>query len=220
MGGPLDGFGRALGRAPDRRVRLLVGAGPEIDVFEMVVLALEGERPLLGPGADDEVMRLVEAVMREGRVGAHRIVLAADAADHAADQPPARDAVDHRVLFGERQRMLADAEGRSDDGELDPRGASRQRRRGDDRRGHDAVGVLVVLVDAEPVEAELLAVFELVEIAVVEFVPLLGVEIAVGQNHPCRPVFLVVVEIEIGVGHQMKEKDLHRAHPVLWAGRL
>ena len=71
------------------------------------MLALERERPGLGPGAHDQVVRLVEAVVREGRVDAEGVVLGADAAHEAADQAPAADHVDHRVLFGDRQRMAA-----------------------------------------------------------------------------------------------------------------
>jgi len=62
--------------------------------------------------------------MREGRIGAHRVVLGADAAHHTADQPPARDAVEHGVLLGERERMLAQAEGITEDRDFGSLGPS------------------------------------------------------------------------------------------------
>ena len=46
--------------------------------------------------------------------------------------------------------------------------------RHDVRRGHQAIGVLVVLVDADAVEAELVGEFEFVQIAVVERWPNCG----------------------------------------------
>ena len=45
MGGEFDGFGRALGRDPDRRVRRLIGPRPQVHVLEVIMLAVEFERP-------------------------------------------------------------------------------------------------------------------------------------------------------------------------------
>ena len=207
--GPLDGLGRALGGAPDRRVRLLVGAGPEVHVFEVIVPALERERAFLGPGADDQLMRLLVPGQRLRRVAAHRVVLGADAAHEAGDQPSLGDAVDHRVLFGERQRVLAEAEGVAEDGDLRLRRAARERGGHHHRGRHQPVGVLVVLVDAKPVESRLLAIFELVEIAVVESMSGLRVEQAIGQHHPRRLVLRPLCHVEDAIGHQVEREDLH-----------
>ena len=153
---------------------LLERPRPHVHVLEVIVLALEREGAFLGPGAHHEVVRLVEALMAEGGIGREGIVFGADAPDHAADQAAAGDAVDHRVLFGQRQRVLADAEGVAENGDPGARRAPRQGRRRDHRRRHQPVGVLMVFVDAQPVEPELLAEFELVEIGVVEIVPPFG----------------------------------------------
>ena len=181
---PFDRLGRAGGRRPDRRMRLLVRPRPHVHVFEVIVLALERERARARPALHHEVVRLLEARMRECRIDAERIIFGADAAHHAGDQPPAGDAVDHRVLLGERERMLAQAEGVAEDRDLGVLGAARQRGRHHHRRGHQPVGVLVMLVDRDAVEAKLGGEFELVEIAVVELVALLRIEIAVRQHHP------------------------------------
>jgi hypothetical protein len=81
-------------------MRLLKGPRPHVDVLEVIVLALEGERTGPGPALHHQVVRLLEARVRERRVDAHRVVFGADAAHHAADQPPAGDAVEHGVLLG------------------------------------------------------------------------------------------------------------------------
>src|SRR5262249_60369769 len=68
-----------------------------------------------------------------------------------------------------------------------------------------------MLVDRNAVEAELGGEFELVEIAVVELVPFLRIEIAVRQDHPGGAILVGVVHVQIGVGHEMKNEDFHRA---------
>src|SRR4029078_5274932 len=61
---PFDGLAGTLRRNPDRRMRRLNAARPGVDVAEVEMVALEGERPRLGPGPDDQVVGLVEALMR------------------------------------------------------------------------------------------------------------------------------------------------------------
>ena len=66
------------------------------------------------------------------------------------------------------------------------------------RRRHGAVGVLVVLVDADPVKAELLGVDQLVDVPVVVRASGSRVEKRVRTGDPCRPV---VVVRQVRVGH-------------------
>jgi hypothetical protein len=61
-----------------------------------------------------------------------------------------------------------------------------------------------MLVHRDRIEAERLAVLELVEIAVVELVALLRVEMLVRQLHPHRAVLAPGLEVEVGIGHQVK----------------
>ena len=210
---PFDGLGRAGRWRPDRRMRLLIGARPHIDIVEVIEPPFERERPRLGPGLDHQVMRLLESRMRKGRVRSHRVVFSPDPTHHAGDQPAAGDAVEHGVLFGERQRMLAQTEGAAENGDLGGLDAPRQRRGRHDRRRHQPVGVLMVLVDRDAVEAKLGGKLQLVEIAVVERVALLRVEIAVRQHHPGSAILLVIAHVEIGIGHQVKDEDLHGTVP-------
>jgi hypothetical protein len=209
MRGPFQRLDATHRRAPDRRMRLLVRARPQVHVFAVVVLALERERAGPGPGLHHKIVRLLVALERINRVGAEGKIFRADAAHEAGDQPPTGDHVDHGVLLGECERMLAQAKGVAEDGDAAVARAPGQRRRHHYRRRHQPIGVLMVLVHADAVEAELGAKLELIEIAVVERVPLLRVVIAVGQDNPDRAVFLLHAEIEIRVGHQVEAHDLH-----------
>src|SRR3954467_3277473 len=111
MRGPFDGLGGAGRGRPDWRMRLLIRSRPNVHVFEVIELALESERTGAGPALHNEIMRPLETGMGEGGIAPPRVVFGADAAHHAADQPPAGDAVEHGVLFRQRKRMLSQAEG-------------------------------------------------------------------------------------------------------------
>ena len=65
-----------------------------------------------------------------------------------------------------------------------------------------------MLVHRHRVEAELLAVLQLVEVAVVELVRLLGVVIPVRQPPHCA-VLARRGDIDVGIGHQVKQDYLH-----------
>src|SRR5947209_3366509 len=107
--------------------------------------------------------------------------------------------------------MLAQAEGTAEDCDLGLPGTARERRRHHNGRGHQAVGILMMLIDGDAVEAELGCKLQLVEIAVIELVALLRVEMGVRQNHPGGAIFPRSSEVEIGIRHEVKEKDLHDA---------
>src|SRR5262245_54127999 len=68
-----------------------------------------------------------------------------------------------------------------------------------------------MLVDRNAVEAELGGELELVEIAVVELVPFLRIEVAVRQDHPGGAILVGEVHVQVGIGHEMKHEDFHRA---------
>src|SRR5262245_3233549 len=173
MGGPFERLDASHRWTPDRRMRLLERPRPHVHVFAVIVLALEGEGAGLGPCPHDEVVRLLVALERVHGVRAEREIFRADAAHETADQAPTGDDIEHGMLFGQCERMLAQAERIAQDGDAAVARAPRQRRGHHNRRGHEPVGVLVMLVHAYAVEAELGAELELVEITVVERVPLL-----------------------------------------------
>ena len=194
-------------------MRLLIRPRPEVHILNVVVPALEGERPGLGPGAHDQVVRLVEAVVRESRIHPESVVLGADAAHEPGNQPAARDHVDHRVLLGDHERMLAQRQRAPQDRDFRALRAARERGSRDDGRRHEAVRGLVVLVDRDRVESQLLAVLQLVEITVVEPVAFHRVEIRIRQIDPHRAVLAPGVEVEVGIGHQVKQNHFHGITP-------
>src|SRR5208282_475178 len=109
--------------------------------------------------------------------------------------------------------MVAKGQSVSYDCDLHPAGSPDQGGCHYVRRGHRAIRVLMVLVDAYAVETELLGVLKFVEIAIVKKMPLLRIIVPVGQSHPGGRVFAFIVEVggEFGPWHEVKEVELHRA---------
>ena len=81
------------------------------------------------------------------------------------------------------------------------------------RRRHQAVGGLVMLVDADRIEAELLGIDERVDVAGVFLGALDRVVKVVRQHHPGRAVLCRLLEVERPVRHQMEGDELHGATP-------
>ena len=57
------------------------------------MLALERERADLSPGPDDQIMRLVKPLKREGRINARRMILYAETTDEAGNKAAGRAVV-------------------------------------------------------------------------------------------------------------------------------
>src|SRR6266536_4196040 len=68
LGDPVDRLLRARPRDPDGRMRLLKRLGPDVDIAELKVLTLPGERAWLRPRLDDQLVRLAETLARVGRI--------------------------------------------------------------------------------------------------------------------------------------------------------
>ena len=208
---PLVSFARALGRDPDRWMGSLVGARPEIDVLVAVMLAVECEGAGLGPRPDDQIVRLVKPLVAEGRVGHRCVVFGAEPADETGDEAALGEVVEHREFFGDGDRVVGDRKRPAEHADrrvLHAPGQSAGQQVG---RRHHPVGGLVVFVDAHPVEAEPVGKLQLVEIAVVERRALLRVVIAVGKGEVRPRIGLVVVEVEMRVGHQVEKEEFHGA---------
>ena len=208
---PLDRAARPLRRNPDRRMRRLVRPRPRVHVVEVVVLAGVLERAGLGPGADDQVVRLRKALLREARVDAHGVIFGADAAHEARDDAAAREIVEHRVFFGDHQRIVHQRQRAAEDRDLRLLDAARERARERTGRRHHAVGGLVVLVEADAVEAEPVGQLHLVEILVIELGAFFRIVVAVGIGDPGGAVLLDGVEVGVPVRHQVKVEELHAA---------
>ena len=184
---PYDRFAAALRRNPNRRVRLLVWTRPRVDVRKIVVLPAPVKGARFGPCAHDQIVGFAEAFVRERRVHVPGMIFGADPAHEPRDEAAARNVVEDREFFGDHERVVHQRQRAAEHGDRSLR-APRERARDHARRRHQAVGVLVMFVNAEAVEAELVGIFEFVEIAVVERVAFDRIVVAVGQRHPRRVV--------------------------------
>ena len=119
-------------------------------------------------------MRLGEPLLRIHRVDAHGVIFGADAAHEARDEAAARQVVEHGVFFRDHQRIVEQRQRAAEDRELGALDRARQRAGQHARDRHHAVGGLVVLVEADAVEAELVGELHLVEILVIELGALLS----------------------------------------------
>src|SRR5207245_8029121 len=91
---------------PDRWVRLLVRARPDVHLAVMEVLAFPVERTVVArPRLHDEVVSFPEAVHHPGRPMVPRRHLVRHPAHEPALEPAARVDVDHRHLLGHAHRL-------------------------------------------------------------------------------------------------------------------
>ncbi len=156
-------------------------------------------------------MRLGVALLRLRRVDAHGVIFGADAAHEAGDEAAARQVVDHRVFFGDHQRVVEQRQRAAEDRDLGALDRARQRAGQHAGRRHHAVGGLMVLVEADAVEAEPVGQLHLVEILVIELGALLRIVVAVGIGHPGRAVLLDRVEVGVPIRHQVEVEEFHAA---------
>src|SRR5439155_25640029 len=91
---------------PDRRMWLLVRLRPHVRVAIVPVFALPVEGLRRGPGFDDQIVRLLEALARQDRIRVGGMDFGPDAAYEARDDAAAADAVQHRDLFGDSEWVV------------------------------------------------------------------------------------------------------------------
>ena len=191
-------------------MRALDRARPDVDVALLVEAAVEGEGVGVGPGAQDQVVRLVVAVAQQRRVLAVGVAGVHRRADReAGDQPSAGDHVDHGELFGHAGRRVVQRQRVAHDADRRIGGAARQRGRDQVGRRHQAIAVGVVLVHAHRVEAAVGGVFELVHEVVVHVVRAARIEQRGVDVDPDRGVLVAEAGRQLGVGHQVEP---HQAH--------
>ena len=196
-------------------MRLLQRPRPQVDVAQLRELAVEAEHLLGGPGLDDQVVRfqIFLAQQRRGfavtEVGVHR-----GADRKAGDQAPAAEHVEHREFLGHPNRRIVQRDRIAQHDQVGARGAPRQRRRHDVGRRHHAVAVLMMLVDAQSVEASLIGELQRVEILVVKLMADLGVVEAARNIHPDAAMLLFEIVRQIPIGHQMEPREFHKSSPL------
>ena len=191
-------------------MRLLHRPRPEVHIALLVEAAVERKSVLFGPGAHDQVVRLVVAVAQHARVLAIREAGVHWRSDReAGDQPSARDAVDHREFFGDPGWRVVERQGVAHHAQRGIRRAARQRRGDQIGRRHQTVAVGVVLVDTDRVEPAFRGEFELVHKVVVHQMCAPRVEQRGMDVDPHRWMLLAEVVGKLGVRHQVKPHQLH-----------
>ncbi len=183
---------------------LLERAGPDRHAIIVEVLAVPVEGLVRGPRLDDEIPCLAEALPRIAERRAEREVFLGHAADKAGNDPAARHAVEHRDFLRQPHGMAMQRGQIAEDADLDAPGPLRQGGRDEVRRRHEAVGLGVVLVHADGVEAELLEHRHLIEVLGVDRRGARGVEESVR-------IRIVRRRVEMRPGQEVEPVDLHRA---------
>ena len=171
LGGDVDGLRAAGADDVAGRVRLLHRPRPRIEITVGVEIAVIFGRAVLRPGLQDNVDRLAITRPRGRRVDRVGPVFHAGAERKRDFEPALREHVEHGVFFGQAVRIfeIGRRTPDADFGVLD----LRDKRRGDQvRRRHHAVGGVVMLVDDDPVKAELVGQHQFGEIALVQRIAL------------------------------------------------
>ena len=197
-------------------MRLLERARPEVDVANLVVFAVPGEDVGVLPGAQDQVVVLLVLVAQRGRIGAEAEVVVHRGADReSGDEASARHHVEHGHFLGHAGGRVVERDRLAEQQDRHVLGAAREGGGHQLGRGHHPIGVLVMLVDADAVEAERGRVFELVEVLVIDAVAFDGVVEAGVDIDPDGAVGLAEVLRQVGPGHQVEPVEFHGESPVL-----
>ena len=198
LGGEIPGAEAAGAGNPYRRMRLLNRPRPQIDHRQLEVAAVPREDLARLPRLHDQVVRLVIAfAMLDRRDPVAKIRIHRRAERHPRHQPSAADTVEHRVFFGDANRRNRRRQRRAHlhDGAVEAIGGAGQRRSHQVGAGHEAVGILMVFVDANAVEAGLGGMHQFIESPVVVLAHLR--RIGQFQERRINPYGLVAL-LEIG----------------------
>ena len=152
---------------------------------------------------------LVLLAQRDGNLAVAEDGIHGRAQREAGDEPPAAEDVQHGELFGHADGRIVEREAvaqHHDGGVGRVAGHGRGHQVG---RGHQAVGVGVVFVDADAVETHGLGELQLVQVVGIEPVALGRVEQRVGHIHPYAVVILFKVGGQPLVGHEVEKAQLH-----------
>ncbi len=216
-GGEVPGAAAARSRHPNRRVGLLDGTRPEIDHGKLEVLAVPGENLPGLPGLHDQVVGLVIPVplLHRGDPVAE-VHVQRRSQGHTRHQPSTADAVQHGVLFRHPGRRIGCGEGRAHlyDGHVHAVGGPGQHRAHQVGSRHEAVGVLVVLVDADAVQSGLGGIDQFVQGPVIVLAyPLRVGQLPPGRVDPDGVVAVLEVLGKLPMRHKVEHGDFDRPPP-------
>ena len=181
----------------------LQGLRPWIHITHGIVLALEARRPRFGPGLHDEIHALPEAFAGQRHGIGIAVGLLPAARREARHQTSVRHAIEHGVFLRHAQGTEGQRQQIAQHHELAFLRGLRERGRQQIGRGHDAVDVLVMLVEHHAVKAQPVGGRQLVEIFLIEAHGLLAVEERIGNGDPAAFVIAIKTVVEIGPGHEV-----------------
>ena len=196
-------------------MRILHRTRPQIHFRQLRVFAVPGEELLRRPRFQDEVDTLPPAfaVLHRRDAVADRDVVA-KAGRQARNQAAAAETIDHRVFLGE-----ADRRRRRDGGaKLQKRdliqsliaGQPGEHRAEQIRVAHESVRILMMLVGADGVEAELGRKHQLINRPIVIVGDFIGIAVFPPRRiDPGRRQLAGKVLRQVAVGHEMKHRDFH-----------
>src|SRR5215510_3829751 len=165
---PDDRFLADHTRYPHARIRLLQWKSPRIDDSVLIVRALPAEWSGHGPGLDDQVVSLFEALAVVSGVHASRELLLSAAAYEPGYEPALGDHVDHGEFFGEADRILGERQRIAEHNDLDALGGAGQYRSKDIGFGLHAERRVVVLIQHDAVDSDFLGKDILLKVFIVE----------------------------------------------------
>ena len=206
-------------------MRVLHRPRPQIHLRQLIVFSVPGEEFLRGPRLEHEIDRLAPALaLIHRRDAVADIGVATEPERHAGDQAAAADAIEHRIFFGDADRRRGGGErgAELDNGDIVQALVARHfRQDGAEQVGiaHEPVRVLVVLVGADAVEAELCRQHQFIDRPIVEVGDLVGVTVLPpGGIDPSRSKTPREIFRQVAIRHEMETGDLHRSFlPMLFA---
>ena len=213
------GLDRAAAGDVDRRMRLLQGLRPDIDVAQLGIAAVEGERRVLVPRPHDQLMRLGIFLARQRRnlsVGVVRVHRGANR--KAGNEPSAGDIVQHGEFLGDADRRIVERDRVAEHDQRGSRRTARQRGGNQIGRRHQAVSVLMMFVDADAVKTQRFGMLQQIHIFVVKGVTLDRIVEAPIDVDPHGAMFLAKILRQIAPRH---EREVSQAHAISspWSGR-
>ena len=212
IGAEVVGLDRSAAGNPNRRMRLLQRLRPQVHVTQLGVLAVEREHVFGLPGLDDQIVSLVILLAnRRGNFAVAEVGIHRGSDREARDQPSARNHVEHREFLGDANRRIVKRYRIPEHHQVGVARAPREGGRHDIRRRHQAVCILMMLVDAEPVEAHRVGVFQLIEVVVVEAMTDFRIVQIARDIDPHAVILLFEIFRQEPIRHQMEPGKFHNS---------
>jgi len=162
----------------------LISSRPNVDIAKAVVFPLPAKRTVGGPALYNQIVGFVKSLPRVGRIYLVREIFHAGTDDHARNNTPFGNHIEHGDFFRYPLRMIVKGQNVAQNHQFCLLCSPRQTSRHNVRRRHATVGGLMMFVDANSVETELIRQLQLVQVTVVERMTQLGIIECIWALHP------------------------------------